>query len=83
MGKAEFLKKAGLKQPTKRSAAPIQRQAEVDIEEAVLQPDPCPRFGEEVGWGGLPARKSLLAPLLRYGYYRRCPICEKETEVEI
>ena len=83
MGKAEFLQKAGLKQPVQRSAAPIQRQAAVDLEEGVLQPDPCPRCGEEVGWDSLPARKSLLAPLLRYGYYRRCPICEKETEVEI
>ena len=83
MGKAEFLKKAGLQQSVQRSTTAIQQRADVDSEESALQPDPCPRCGEEVGWGSIPARKSLLAPLLRYGYYRRCPICEKETEVEV
>ena len=83
MGKAEFLKRAGLQQPVQRNVPLIQRGPDVDSEEIVSQPDPCPRCGEDVGWDSLPARKSLLAPLLRYGYYRRCPICEKDTEVEI
>ena len=82
MGRAEFLRKAGWRQPVQRSA-PIFQQADVDSEESISQPDPCPQFGEDVGWDSLPARKSLLAPLLRYGYYRRCPICDKETEVQI
>ena len=83
MGKVEFLKMAGLKQSGQRGAPVIQRQAEVESEECVSQPDPCPQCGVEVGWGSLPARKSPLALLLRYGYYRRCPMCKKETEVQI
>ena len=83
MGKDEFLKKAGLQQSVQRSTPAIQQGADVDSEEAALQPDPCPQCGVEVGWGSLPARKSPLALLLRYGYYRRCPMCKKETEVQI
>ena len=81
IGKAEFLKKAGLQRTGQRNVPAI--QTDVNGEGIVSWPDPCPRCGEDVGWDSLPARKSLLAPLLRYGYYRRCPICEKETEVEI
>ena len=83
MGKAEFLKRAGLQQTVQRNVPAIQKGADVDGEGSVSRLDPCPRCGEDVGWHSLPARKSLLAPLLRYGYYRRCPICEKEAEVEI
>ena len=83
MGKAEFLKRAGLQQTVQRNTPAIQQGADVDSEGNVSRPDPCPRCGEDVGWDSLPARKSFLAPLLRYGYYRRCPICDKETEVEI
>ena len=79
MGRAEFLKRAGLQQPVQRNGPAIQQGADVDSGGNVSRPDPCPRCGEEVDWGGLPARKSLLAPLFRYGYYRRCPICEKEN----
>ena len=83
MGKDEFLKKVGLQQTGRRNVSAIQLGADVDGEAIVSWPDPCPRCGEDVGWDSLPARKSLLAPLLRYGYYRRCPICKKDTEVEI
>ena len=83
MGKAEFLKRAGLQQSAQRNGPAIQRGADVNSEGNVSRPNPCPRCGEDVGWDSLPARKSLLAPLLRYGYYRLCPICGKETEVEI
>ena len=83
MGKAEFLKKAGLKQPVQRNTPTFHRQADADSHEGAPQPDPCPRCGADVGWHSLPARRSLLAPLLRNGYYRRCPMCKKETEVQL
>ena len=83
MGRDDFLTKAGLRQ-----AASHDENAGVPIDNAKgstqeSDRDICPRCGADVAWSGLPARRSLLAPLLRYGYYRRCPQCGKETEVAL
>ena len=45
--------------------------------------DPCPMCGQDVGWSKLPTRRSLIAPLLEHGHYRRCPMCHKERQVPV
>ena len=45
-------------------------------------PDPCPMCGDDVGWSKLSARRSPLARFLVHGYYRRCPRCHRERQVE-
>lgn len=45
--------------------------------------DPCPMCGEDVGWSKIPARRSPVARFLMHGYYRKCPRCRRERQVEI
>jgi len=86
MGKVEFYEKAGLT----RSIPPVARPAvvptglEVIQAQTTLEPahfDPCPMCGANVDWFGLPARRSLVAVLLKHGYFRKCPQCKREKEV--
>ena len=48
-----------------------------------VTPDPCPMCGADVGWSTLSTRRSLLAPFLEHGDYRRCPRCKSERQVPV
>ena len=61
----------------------VDQQIASQISAPVLESDPCPMCGAEVGWSGLPARRSFWAFMLTDKYFRRCPVCHKEKYVAI
>ena len=82
MGKADFLQKAGLT-PSEHleNAAVPKPEEQVEPTIATFQPDPCPMCTADVGWSELPLRRSPVAIMLKHGYYRRCPECDKVFDV--
>ena len=61
----------------------VDRQREAQTRPPEAESDPCPMCGADVGWSGLPARRSFWAFMLTDKYFRRCPVCHKEKYVAI